>query len=216
MESINLEVGNYAKVYGTKAALDKFQKKYSRHTFLRSSINNWKRKITSGDELQRKKGIAQILLLDFGLFVLYENYICNTKRIMLSRGVMYKRISNRLKHVFSNHVYSCLWWVLCFFFVCLLYFFYYLGWPNLLNEVLLSEIKDIITGTRFAGGITSRRMVVSIGTGVIKANCPEKLKSSGDSLELTGGWVRVLTAESNNQNNSYVKKCLLFRSAFQM
>ena len=82
LESINLEVGNYAKVYGTKAALDKFQKKYSRHTFLRSSINNWKRKITSGDELQRKKGIAQILLLDFGLFVLYENYICNTKRIM--------------------------------------------------------------------------------------------------------------------------------------
>ena len=129
---------------------------------------------------------------------------------------MYKRISNRLKHVFSNHVYSCLWWVLCFFFVCLLSFFYYLGWPNLLNEVLLSEIKDIITGTRFAGGITSRRMVVSIGTGVIKVNCPEKLKSSGDSLELTEGWVRVLTAESNNQNNSYVKKCLLFRSAFQM
>ena len=31
LESIKLEVGNYAKVYGTKVALDEFQKKYSKH-----------------------------------------------------------------------------------------------------------------------------------------------------------------------------------------
>ena len=31
LESIKLEVGNYAKVYGEKVALDKFQKKYSKH-----------------------------------------------------------------------------------------------------------------------------------------------------------------------------------------
>lgn len=66
-----------------------------------------KRKITSGDKPQKKKGIANILLIDFGLFVLHENtykksrvmYVCN----------MYERISNRWKHnPFSNHVYSCL------------------------------------------------------------------------------------------------------------
>ena len=72
-ESITCKDRNYGKVYGTKAALDKFQKKYSRHTFLRTSINNWKWKITTGDKLQNKKVIANILLLDFGLFVLYEN-----------------------------------------------------------------------------------------------------------------------------------------------
>ena len=32
-----------------------------------------KQKITSGDEPQKKKGIANILSLDFGLFVLYKN-----------------------------------------------------------------------------------------------------------------------------------------------
>ena len=72
-ESIKLDVGNYAEIYGTKTALDKFQKKYPKHTFLRISINNWKRKNIRADELQKKKDIANISLLDFGLFVLYEN-----------------------------------------------------------------------------------------------------------------------------------------------
>ena len=54
------------------AALDKFQEKYLRQTFLQISINNWKRKITSGDELQKKKGIANILLLNFGFFVSHK------------------------------------------------------------------------------------------------------------------------------------------------
>ena len=54
------------------AALDKFQEKYLRQTFLQTSINNWKWKITSGDELQKKKGIANILLLNFGLFVSHK------------------------------------------------------------------------------------------------------------------------------------------------
>ena len=35
-ESIKLDVGNYAKIYGRKSALYKFQKKYPRHTFLRT------------------------------------------------------------------------------------------------------------------------------------------------------------------------------------
>ena len=77
---------------------------------------------------------------------------------------MYERISNRLKHnVFSNHVYSCLWWVL-YFFLCIsiICSFYYLGRPNLLNKELLSKVRDIITGTRLTGDVISRRMVASI------------------------------------------------------
>ena len=42
------------------------------HGFLRTSINKRESKIASGDKLQKKKGIANILL-DFGLFVLHEN-----------------------------------------------------------------------------------------------------------------------------------------------
>ena len=60
------------KVYGTKTALDKFQKKYPRQAFLRTWINNWVWNIASDDKLQKKKGITNILLLDFGLFSLYE------------------------------------------------------------------------------------------------------------------------------------------------
>ena len=52
-----------------KAALNKFQNKYPRHTLLQTSVNNWKLKITGGDELQKqKKGIVNILLLDFSFF----------------------------------------------------------------------------------------------------------------------------------------------------
>ena len=90
---------------------------------------------------------------------------------------MYGRISNKLKNnAFSNRVYSCLWWVL-YFILCMfiISFFYYLGRPNLLSEESLSKVKDIIAKTRLAGGVISRRMVVSIVAGVIKANCPPKL-----------------------------------------
>ena len=37
---------------------------------------NWKQQITSGDKLQKKKGIANILLL------LLDNYICNTRTVI--------------------------------------------------------------------------------------------------------------------------------------
>ena len=54
-ESVKLEFGNFTKVYETKTSLDKFQKNYPRHTFLQTSIDNWKRRITSGGELQKEK-----------------------------------------------------------------------------------------------------------------------------------------------------------------
>ena len=70
--------------------------------------------------------------------------------------------------------------------------------------------------------------IVSIGTSDKKANCPEKWQSFGGSLELTEGWPKNIlkaikwskrkgtTGKLKHQNNSYVKKCLLFRSTFQM
>ena len=41
-----------------------------------------------------------------------------------------------------------------------------------------------------AGGVISRKMVIAIGTGVIKANCPSKLKDFGGHIALTEGWAR--------------------------
>ena len=41
-----------------------------------------------------------------------------------------------------------------------------------------------------AGGVISRKMVIAIGTGVIKANYPSKLKDFGGHIALTEGWAR--------------------------
>ena len=47
-----------------------------------------------------------------------------------------------------------------------------IGRPNLLSEELLKRTKDVIIGSRLAGTVISRRMVIAIGTGVIKGNDP--------------------------------------------
>ena len=50
-----------------------------------------------------------------------------------------------------------------------------IGRPNLLSEELLKRTKDVIIGSRLAGTIISRRMVIAIGTGVVKANDPDTI-----------------------------------------
>lgn len=63
------------------------------------------------------------------------------------------------------------------------------GRPNLLSASLLKKAKDVIIGTRLAGTVISRRrMVIAIGTGVVKASDPGLLKEFGDTLELTDSW----------------------------
>ena len=44
-----------------------------------------------------------------------------------------------------------------------------IGRPNLLSEELLKRTKNVIIGSRLAGTAISRRMVIAIGTGVVKA-----------------------------------------------
>ena len=64
------------------------------------------------------------------------------------------------------------------------------GRPNLLDENFVVNVKDVVNGVRMAGGVISRKMVIAIGTGVINANCPSKLKDFGGHIALTEGWVR--------------------------
>ena len=47
-----------------------------------------------------------------------------------------------------------------------------IGRPNLVSEELLKRTKDIIIGSRLAGLVISRRMIIVVGAGVIKANDP--------------------------------------------
>ena len=45
-----------------------------------------------------------------------------------------------------------------------------IGRPNLLSEELLKRTKDVIIGSRLADTAISRRTVIAIGTGAVKAN----------------------------------------------
>ena len=64
------------------------------------------------------------------------------------------------------------------------------GRPNLLDDKFVVKVKDVVNGVRMAGVVISRKMVIAIGTGVITANCPSKLKDFGGHIVLTKGWVR--------------------------
>ena len=55
---------------------------------------------------------------------------------------------------------------------------------------MLKKIKDVIIGSRLASTAISRKVVVAIGTGVVKANEPKILREFGGSLELTEGRAR--------------------------
>ena len=53
---------------------------------------------------------------------------------------------------------------------------------------MLKKFKDVIIGSRLAGTVISRKMVVVIGNGAVKANEPKILKKCSGSLELTEAW----------------------------
>ena len=64
------------------------------------------------------------------------------------------------------------------------------GRPNLLDDDTLVKVRDGIIGIRLTRGVISRKMVIAIGNGVIKANSPSSLKKYGGDIELTDGWAR--------------------------
>ena len=66
------------------------------------------------------------------------------------------------------------------------------GRTKLLDHEFLVNVKGMVTGVLMAGGVVSKKMVIAIGTGVIKANCPSKLKDFGGHIALTEGWARRL------------------------
>ena len=70
------------------------------------------------------------------------------------------------------------------------------GRPNLLGDNLLKKIKDIIVGTRIAGGVINRRTVLCIANGVVRANKPNLLKEFGGTLELTDRWASYLLSKT--------------------
>ena len=55
---------------------------------------------------------------------------------------------------------------------------------------MLKKVKDIALGARMAGGVINRRQLISIATGVVRANNSNLLKEYGGDLVLTDKWAR--------------------------
>ena len=85
------------------------------------------------------------------------------------------------------------------------------GRPSLLDDEFLVKVKDLVTGVRMAGGVISRKMVIAIDAGVIKANCPSKLDFGGH-IALTEGWARgVLKSMEWSNRKDRAKQAILTR-----
>ena len=50
--------------------------------------------------------------------------------------------------------------------------------------------KEAIIGIRLTRAVISRKMVISIGNGVLKTNDPNNLSEFGGEIMLTDNWVR--------------------------
>ena len=120
---IKEEIGRYALIYGTKSAIDRFSKVYTKYSLERTTVSGWK------ESCKKKK---------------------NHQPIAPIQGK---------------------------------------GRPNLVDDEILKKIKDIVR-SRLADTAISRKMVIAIAIGVIKANDSNILREFGGSLELTEGWAR--------------------------
>ena len=59
------------------------------------------------------------------------------------------------------------------------------------------KIKEIIVGIRLAGAAISRKMVIAIGTGVMKANNASLLLEFGGSVTLNENWAQDVLKNMN-------------------
>ena len=59
------------------------------------------------------------------------------------------------------------------------------GRPNLARDDLLQNIKKVVIGVRLSGAVITRKMVLSISNGVLKANNSNSLSEIGGYITLT-------------------------------
>ena len=62
------------------------------------------------------------------------------------------------------------------------------GRPNLVDDEMLKKIKDFIIGLRPTHKVIFRKMVLPIGTSIVKTNKPKILREFGGSLKPTIDW----------------------------
>ena len=71
------------------------------------------------------------------------------------------------------------------------------GRPFFLSEDLLKKVKVLMIGNRSAGTDISRRLVVAIGKGIVKANNLKRFRENGGWIELTEDCARAIIKSMN-------------------
>ena len=71
------------------------------------------------------------------------------------------------------------------------------GKPALISEERSTEIKQILSNLRVAGCSISRKVVMSVGNGVLASRCPEKMSINGRKINLTVKWARGILKSMN-------------------
>ena len=65
-----------------------------------------------------------------------------------------------------------------------------IGRPSMVGEELLLKIKEVIIRIRLTGAVISRKMLISIDNGVLKANDPNSLLEFVGGITLADNWAR--------------------------
>ena len=71
------------------------------------------------------------------------------------------------------------------------------GKPTLISEELSTEIKQILSNLRVAGCSISRKVVISVGNGVLASRCLEKMSRNGGKINVTVKWARDILKSMN-------------------
>ena len=71
------------------------------------------------------------------------------------------------------------------------------GRPNKVNDEVMLKIKEAVIGIRSAGALISRKVVISIGTRVLKANNRNLLSRFEGNVILTDMWARGVLKSMN-------------------
>ena len=64
------------------------------------------------------------------------------------------------------------------------------GRSSKMGDELTTEVKSIPYNLRVSGGAVTRKIVIGIGNGVLKARCPEMLEENDGYITLTTEWAR--------------------------
>ena len=91
-ERIKNEAGEYALIHGTKSALEESGEKYPKYTFIRTSVNNWKKKIEKDKKndnatVHRRKGRRN--LLDYEFLVKVKDVMTGVR---MAGGVIWRKM----------------------------------------------------------------------------------------------------------------------------